>query len=199
EGVLYYLSYPPHEQEKGTLYKYDLAERETAEVMPANQYQITADGKKILYSAEGKWGIAEVEKIGDRRNLNTGEIEVKINPREEWANIFDEAWRVNRDYFYDPGMHGINWEAMKEKYKPFLADVTTRSDLYRMMEWMFSELGVGHHRFQGRGDRLHTSEQVKGGLLGADYNIENNRYRIAKIYGGLNWNPNLRSPLTEPG
>ncbi|WP_029038808.1 S41 family peptidase [Salinimicrobium xinjiangense] len=199
EGMLYYLAYAPGEQGKAALRKYDLKEREDKEVMPANQYQISANGEKVLFLADGKWGIAELEKIGEKRNLNTGDIQVKIDPVAEWQNIFNEAWRVNRDYFYDPNMHGVDWQAMKAKYEPFLADVATRSDLYTVMEWMFSELGVGHHRFSGTGDRLHEPGRVKGGLLGADYAIENNRYRIKKIYGGLNWNPEMRSPLTEPG
>jgi tricorn protease len=96
-------------------------------------------------------------------------------------------------------MHGVDWDAMKSKYKIFLPHVTTRSDLYRMMGWMFSELAVGHHRFSSRGDRMNNPKKVDGGLLGADYEVQNNRYRIKKIYGGLNWNPDLRSPLTEPG
>lgn len=199
EGVLYYISRPPHEREKGTLHKYDLTEREDKEIMPASSYQISANGEKVVYFADKKWGIAEFEKLEEKHNLKTEDIQVKIDPQREWANIFNEAWKVNRDYFYDPNMHGVDWNAMKAKYQPFLGDVTTRSDLYRVMEWMFSELGVGHHRFSGRGDRLHTIEGVKGGLLGADYKIENNRYRISKVYGGLNWNPKLRSPLTEPG
>ncbi len=96
-------------------------------------------------------------------------------------------------------MHGLDWNAMKEKYKSFLPDVTCRSDLYRVMQWMCSELAVGHHRFGSRGDRMNNPDKVGGGLLGADYEVVNNRYRFAKIYGGLNWTPELRSPLTEPG
>ncbi|MCH7475958.1 MAG: PDZ domain-containing protein, partial [Gemmatimonadetes bacterium] len=84
------------------------------------------------------------------------------------------------------------------KYAAFLPDVTTRSDLNRVMRWMFSELSVGHHRVGG-GDRLHDPEDVPGGLLGADYEVNNGRYQFAKVYGGLNWNPGMRSPLTEPG
>jgi tricorn protease len=130
--------------------------------------------------------------------LNTGALTVRIDPASEWPQIFDEAWRVNRDYFYDPGMHGADWKAMKEKYAQFLPHLACRSDLNRVIQWMCSELGVGHHRVGG-GDRLATPQRVGGGLLGADFSVENNRYRLKKIYGGLNWNPDLRSPLTEPG
>ncbi len=144
-------------------------------------------------------GVANLGQKPDKPALNLSSVQVKIDPQAEWKNIFNEAWRVNRDYFYDPGMHGVDWEAMNEKYSQFLPDVTTRSDLYLVMEWMFSELGVGHHRFSSRGDHMNEPEMIKGGLLGADYTVENGRYRIKKIYGGLNWNPEMRSPLTEPG
>jgi len=96
-------------------------------------------------------------------------------------------------------MHGVDWTAMKEKYSTFSKDVPTKEDLYRMMTWMFSELGVGHHRFGSRGDDFSEAENINGGLLGVDYTIKNNRYQIERIYGGLNWNPGLRGPLTEPG
>jgi tricorn protease len=130
--------------------------------------------------------------------VNTSSITVKIDPLAEWPQIFDEAWRINRDYFYDPGMHGVDWNAMKIKYSRFLPDLACRSDLNRVIQWMCSELGVGHHRVGG-GDRLNTPQNIRGGLLGADFIISNNRYQLKKIYGGLNWNPDLRSPLTEPG
>lgn len=199
EGMLYYISHEPHDPDKGTLHKYDLSEREDKEVLTALAYEISANGEKIFFNSEDKYWIAPLDKIQEKKALNTSEIQVKIDPPAEWANIFNEAWRVNRDYFYDPGMHGVDWEAMREKYQAFVPHVAAKSDLYGVMEWMFSELGVGHHRFSGTGDQLNTTETVEGGLLGANYTIENNRYRISKIYGGLNWNPEMRSPLTEPG
>ena len=96
-------------------------------------------------------------------------------------------------------MHGVDWDAMKLKYQPLIAHASCKDDLYRVMQWMFSELAVGHHRFGSDGDALNNPKRVPGGLLGADYTINNNRYQIKKIYGGLNWTPELRSPLTEPG
>jgi tricorn protease len=95
-------------------------------------------------------------------------------------------------------MHGADWKAMREKYSVFLPHLSCRSDLNRVIRWMCSELAVGHHRIGG-GDYLYQPKRIPGGLLGADYVIENGRYRIKKVYGGLNWNPELRSPLTEPG
>jgi tricorn protease len=142
----------------------------------------------MLFVNKGKWGIvATGQKPGADAALNTL-LQVKISPQEEWKNIFNEAWRVNRDYFYDPNMHGANWPAMKKKYEALLPDVASNNDLYRIMTWMFSELSVGHHRFTATGDRRTNPDFVPGGLLGADYEVSNNRYRIKKIYGGLNWN-----------
>ena len=183
------------------LHKFDLKERKDNEVMELNGYGITADRKKMFYQKGPVYGITATGKKPEpgKGILNTSALSVKIDPLAEWPEIFNEAWRVNRDYFYDPGMHGVDWLAMKTKYAKFLPDLACRSDLNRIIQWMCSELGVGHHRIQGGGDRLNIPKSVGVGLLGADYSISGNRYRIAKIYGGLNWNPDLRSPLTEPG
>ncbi len=200
EGKLYYVARSRGADSGGSsLMVFDLKEQEGKEIMKADEFQIAAQGEKLLYRKGRAWGIAPVGKKPDGDMLDLNTIEVRIEPRKEWENIFDEAWRVNRDYFYDPGMHGADWAAMREKYRVFLGDVSCRSDLYRVMQWMFSELAVGHHRFTGRGDRLNDPVSVGGGLLGADYEVSENRYRFRKIYGGLNWNPGLRSPLTEPG
>jgi tricorn protease len=161
---------------------------------------MAAKGEKMLFYNKGKWGITSTgQKPGSDAMLNTAQLQVKTDPIAEWPNIFNEAWRVNRDYFYDPGMHGANWDAMRKKYASFLPDLSCKSDLYRVMQWMFSELSVGHHRFSSTGDKRVNTKSVPGGLLGADYEIVGNRYRIRKIIGGLNWTPDLRSPLTEPG
>ena len=112
--------------------------------------------------------------------------------------MLDEAWRINRDYFYDPGFHGADWPAMREKYAAFVPDLATRNDLFRVIQWMLSELAVGHS-YQSPGDSAFEAETIPGGLLGADYEVANGRYRFRKVFGGLNWTPDLRSPLTEPG
>ncbi len=200
EGEILYVVGSYDNPRQSTMRKYDLNRRRDSEVMQLSNYILSADGKKMLYRSGNTWGICNAgEKAEPGRGvINTGALEVRIDPVTEWAQIFDEAWRVNRDYFYDPGMHGANWPAMKKKYEPFLPHLTTRSDLNRLIQWMCSEIGVGHHRVGG-GDRLTSSESVPGGLLGADFEIVSNRYQLKKIYGGLNWNPSLRSPLTEPG
>lgn len=199
EGELYYLSSMPANAGPTMLHSYSLKKRKEEPIMPADGFIIAAKGEKMLYNSKGKWGITTVgQKPGPDAMLNTSLLQVKISPKDEWQNIFNEAWRINRDYFYDPGMHGANWGAMKKKYEVFLPDLSSTNDLYKVMQWMCSELAVGHHRFSP-GDRRVNPEFVSGGLLGADYDVNNNRYRIKKIYGGLNWTPDLRSPLTEPG
>ncbi|RPD44410.1 S41 family peptidase [Paracnuella aquatica] len=200
EGELFYLSATPHDATPTMLHMYSLKKRKEEPIMPADGYSIAAKGEKTVFITKGKWGIAATgQKPTPESMINTAAIQVKMVPKEEWRNIFNEAWRVNRDYFYDPNMHGVNWAAMKKKYEALLPDVASTDDLYRVMQWMFSELGVGHHRFASLGDRRSSPQVVPGGLLGADYETVNNRYRIKKIYGGLNWTPDLRSPLTEPG
>ena len=200
EGELFYLSASPHDAAPTTLNLYSFKKRKEEVIMPADVYSIAAKGEKTLYYLKGKWGIAATgQKPTPEGIINTSSIQVKMSPRQEWNNIFNEAWRVNRDFFYDAKMHGVDWMAMKKKYETLLPDVASTNDLYKVMQWMFRELSVGHHRFDASGDRRANPDVVPGGLLGADYETNNNRYRIKKIYGGLNWTPDLRSPLTEPG
>jgi tricorn protease len=189
-----------------TLRHFDLTKRKTGTVTTGvGDYEVTADGKKALIAlGAGKassWSIIELGGAAATTGagkLKVDAIEVKIEPRTEWRQIFDEAWRVNRDYFYDPGMHGADWPAIKEKYAAFLPHLATRGDLDRLITWMLSELAVGHS-YQAPGERLHQRKTVPGGLLGADYEIADGRYRFKKVYGGLNWDPDLRAPLTVPG
>ena len=168
--------------------------------MEADNFIISADTKKMLYTKGQMAGITSTGKKPEPAKgiLNLSAVSVKVDPAVEWPQMFDEAWRINRDYFYDPGMHGTDWYAMKTKYSRFLPDLSCRSDLNRLIQWMCSELAVGHHRVGG-GDRPLNPQRVGVGLLGADFSISGNRYQIRKIYGGLNWNTDLRCPLAEPG
>ena len=180
---------------------YDLATRKDEAFGPScDGFELSADRKKILVASRGSMTIipAAGKPEPGKGRLNLDAIGVRVVPAAEWKEIFDEAWRINRDFFYDPGYHGADWKAMKAKYGAFLADLPCRTDLNRLIQWMCSELGVGHHRVGG-GDTLAQPARVPGGLLGADYAVENGRYRFKKVYGGLNWTPELRAPLAEPG
>ena len=187
---------------KKAVQRFDLKDRKAETlVAEADGYDISADGKKLLYKLKDVWtmGSATGKALpsGEGR-IKVDNIEVRAEPRAEWTQIFNEAWRINRDFFYDPGMHGVDWNKMRAKYAAFLPELSSRADLNRLIQWMCSELAVGHHR-GGGGDNFVDSRAVPGGLLGADYEIANGHYRFKKVYGGLNWNPSLRAPLTEPG
>lgn len=202
---------------KKSIQRFSFKERKTETIVPeADDYTLSFDGKKILFNIKEAWSIvassgkkketkgdAKGEGKGDAKESGDGKlkldtIQVRVDPRAEWPEIFDEAWRVNRDYFYDPKMHGADWPAMKAKYGAFLPDLSSRADLTRLIRWMCSELAVGHHR-QTPGESFAEVTPVPGGLLGADYEVSNGRYRFRKVFGGLNWNPGLRAPLSEPG
>lgn len=187
---------------KTALQRFDLTTRKTETVVPeAGSFEVSADGKKLIYRNRDSWHIVsatgKVEPGAGKVAIDN--VEVRVDPAAEWPHIFDEAWRVNRDYFYATNFHGADWPAMREKYRRFLPHVATRSDLNRLIQWMCSELAVGHHRIGNPGDLPEPPRGVPGGLLGADYEVADGRYRFAKIFGGLNWTPDLRAPLTEPG
>ena len=190
---------------KTSIQRFDFKDRKTETAVPeADDYFVSFAGKKILFRLKEAWTIAassgkkpDAKDAGDGK-LKLDAIQVRVDPRAEWPEIFDEAWRVNRDYFYDPKMHGRDWPAMKAKYAAFLPDLSSRGDLDRLIQWMCSELAVGHHR-SSPGESFAEVTPVPGGLLGADYEVAGRRYRFKKVFGGLNWNPELRAPLSEPG
>jgi tricorn protease len=196
-GHLYYIR---NADGRRALHHYNLTTRKDEALVPnVNGFVLSGDGKKLLYGQGPNFFISAVAKVTPSEGrLAIGDVDVRIDPRAEWAQIFDEAWRINRDYFYAPNMHGVDWTKNKSKYAQFLPHAATRADVNRVIQWMMSELSVGHHR-GGGGDRLDPPTVVPGGLLGADYVVDRDRYRITKVYGGLNWNPDLRAPLTEPG
>jgi tricorn protease len=190
----------------GELHRYDVGKRKDEKLLDnVTDYRLTPDSGKVLIYARGKgpddpgtWTIAETAKPGEGKKLNLDAVEVRVDPPAEWAQILDEVWRINRDYFYAPNMHGADWPAIKTKYAAFLPHLATSGDLYRVVRWMLSELAVGHS-YTAPGERPNQPKPVPGGLLGADYEIANGRYRFQKVYGGLNWTPALRAPLTAPG
>jgi tricorn protease len=206
-GQLFYLESPPAPPRDatprgGTLKRFDLAKRKSETVLEGvADYHLSAEGKKALvFTPPESWAIVDAAGKPEpgKGKLNIDAIEVRVEPSAEWPQILDEAWRINRDYFYDPNMHGADWKAVKKKYEAFLPHLATRGDLDRVIRGMLSELAVGHSG-TGPGERLHERKTVPGGLLGADYEIANGRYRFKKVYGGLNWTPELRAPLTAPG
>jgi tricorn protease len=188
------------------LQRYQLKERAAAPFLEGSirSYTISGDRKKLLYGAGGegggRWGVVATErpaKVGDGP-LNVAQLEMRVDPRAEWAQIYRETWRIQREYFYDSKMHGADWQAIYEKYKPLLNYVGHRADLGYLIAMIGGELTVGHSYLLGTGD-LPAEDPVSVGLLGADLSVENGRYRFKRIYTGENWNPDLRAPLSAPG
>ena len=129
--------------------------------------------------------------------LRLAAMEVRVDPLAEWKQMYHEAFRLERDFFYDPGFHGFDLEAAEKRYEPYLDGIAARVDLNYLFEEALGGLTVGHLRVGG-GDFAEV-RRVPVGLLGADYQVENGRYRFTRVYDGENWNPQLRAPLTQPG
>jgi tricorn protease len=183
--------------------KFILKTRKTEPLVSGVQaFVLSFNGEKYLYQQGENWIIASTApapspaKTGDGK-LKLDGMEVWVDPHAEWKQIYNEVWRIERDFFYDPHLHGQNLEALEKKYEPYLAGIASREDLNYLFTQMLGELNVGH-MFVGGGD-IPEFKQIKVGLLGADYSIENGRYRFAHVYDGENWNPDLRAPLTQPG
>ncbi len=183
-----------------TLHKFDLSKRKSEKWLEGIKGFSLADKReKLLYQKDDGWfisGIDAAPKPGEG-GLKFADVQLAIDPRAEWKQMYDEVWRIERDFFYDPHYHGLDLAATAAKYRPYLNALTCRFDLNYLFEEMLGELSVGH-MFVGGGD-MPSPPKVKVGLLGADFTVENGRYRISRILNGENWNPDLRAPLTEPG
>ncbi|MCC6414145.1 MAG: PD40 domain-containing protein [Saprospiraceae bacterium] len=181
--------------------RYKLKERKSEEVMGGlHHFTLSADGKKMLYGTpDNTWGIVDANgtpKPGDGK-LNLSEMQMKVDPMAEARQIFREAWRFQRDYFYVENVHGLDMDWAWKTYSPWVEHVRHRSDLNYLLDILGGETSIGHS-FVGGGD-FPDVDKVPVGLLGANYDIAEGKYRFAKIFNGENWNPGLKAPLTQPG
>lgn len=209
DGNLYYIDRvqpgisdePPGKrlQRQNQLVRFDFKKRETEDLLgDVTDYTLSADGKKLLIrKSDNSLATAKIDKKIEPEKLDTSGARMRIDPREEWVQIFNEVWRMEKEYFYADNMHGLDWQAVYDKYRPLVDHVGRREDLNDLMVQMIAELQVGHNRVGG-GDG-HEESGVKTGLLGANLRIENGRYRIARIYTGEQWNPFIDAPLATPG
>jgi tricorn protease len=185
-------------EEKSPLVYYDLKEREEKTVLDdVTDYQIAAGGEKILVLHKKTLAIVDA-KPGQKldKPLATSEMQMIVDPVAEWHQIFNDAWRFDRDYFYDPHMHGVNWNEMRVRYGKLLDNCVDRDDVNFVLGELIAELNSSHtYRFGGD---VEKPEQRGIGMLGADYALENGAYRITKIYEGAPWDVEGRSPLREP-
>jgi tricorn protease len=189
-----------------TIQKFDLSKRKVDKwIEEVNDYAVSFDGGKILYRKGEAWATASADdapSAGGPPKPGLGPLklegwEVYVEPRAMWKQIYNETWRIERDFFYDPHYHGLDLDKVKKKYEPYLEGIASRQELTYLFQECLGEMTVGH-MFVGGGETP-EAKKVKGGLLGADYSLENGRYRIAKVYDGENWNPGLQAPLTQPG
>jgi tricorn protease len=165
------------------------------------EYELSADGKTLLLRTREGWFLADAAAdpgIKEKKALAVDAVKVRVDPDAEWPEILREAWRIERDYFYDRNMHHVDWPRMWERWSAFLPHVRHRSDLNVLVAEMIGELCCGHEYVSG-GQMPDVPREAAVGLLGADFAVENGRHRIARIFAGQNWNPGLRAPLTEPG
>ena len=214
-GVLFALESPaptPGQPPTTTVHRHDLKSRKSD--IAANGvrfFEVSASGDKMLTRQGDDWFIRNLPpppppsggpppggpQAAAAGQLNTKNIEIKISPRDEWLQMFHEAWRIERDFFYDPGFHGLNLRNAEERYQRFLEGIGSRADLNYLFTEMLGNLVVGHLSVIG-GDTPDV-KRVQTGLLGCDYAIEHGRYRFARVFNGENWNPQATAPLTQPG
>jgi tricorn protease len=191
-----------------TIQKFDLSKRKVDKVIDeVNDFVVSLDGEKILYRKGESWATVSVEDgpaagPGAPPKPGFGPLkldgwEVYVEPRAMWKQVYNETWRIERDFFYDAHYHGLNLDKVKKKYASYLDGIAARDELTYLFQECLGEMTVGH-MFVGGGEAPEP-KKVKGGLLGADYSLENGRYRIAKVYDGENWNPGNEAPLTQPG
>ncbi|MFB6317164.1 PDZ domain-containing protein [Saccharicrinis sp. FJH54] len=202
DGKLIYVRYPnagAPEGEKPQLKYYDIKEREVKTIAPqVSQYSLTADGKKMLVSQNGKMAVINVgpdQKI--EKTVPTQDMAMEVVPKEEWRQIFTDVWRIERDFFYDPNMHGVDWNAMKSRYGQLIEQANSRNDVNIIIGDLIAELNASH-TYNGGGD-IERASQMNVGYLGADLKVENGAFRIKKIITGAPWDIEVRSPLDQPG
>ncbi|MEW6143478.1 MAG: PDZ domain-containing protein [Thermodesulfobacteriota bacterium] len=206
KGRIVYLRFPPagsgKDSPNGVLQFFDLGDRKEKTVIAGiSDYALSANGAKALYRSGDTYSIidlSEGKNPGDGR-IDVGGMKAFVDPRKEWSQIFNDAWRIERDFFYDPGMHGVDWQAVRERYRKLLPFVVDREDLNYVISEMVGELNSSH-TYVGGGD-MDEPETVPVGLLGIDFELDkkNNAYRIKKIYSGGEFNADIYSPLAEPG
>jgi tricorn protease len=203
-----------------TVHKFDVCTRKTDKLLDnVGSFFISANREKALYEQlpsrsplapaggqipHGQWVIKPVDSLGKPSEpgkpdgtLHLDAMKVYSDPRAEWQQMFRDMVRIERDFFYDPNMHGADLKALAAMYQPYVNNAMCRADINYIFADMLGEITAQHVYISG-GDRPEV-KPVNVGLLGADYTVDHDRYRFAKVYFGENWNPDLRAPLTEPG
>jgi tricorn protease-like protein/C-terminal processing protease CtpA/Prc len=176
----------------------DEKKEEKTVVSGTGSFAISADGKKLLVRSGKSYAIVDA-KAGQKldKKIPLSGMRKTVDPREEWQQLFTDAWRIQREFFYAPNMHGVDWEAVRGQYAKMLDDCASREDVSYVISEMISELNVGHaYYMSGSTDR---GPSVSVGMLGCDFELHDGAYRIKKIYHGAPWDSDARGPLSQPG
>ena len=185
--------------EKPSLKYFDIEKREEKNILDnVDNYSLSFNAQKILVQRGSAWAVispAENQKF--EKPLRVNEMEMMVDPMTEWKEIFTDAWRMERDYFYDPGMHGVNWNTVKERYMKMLEGAITREEVDFLIGEMIGELNASH-TYHGGGD-VERSNNKNVGYLGIDWAADGNYYKIKKIIRGAAWDVQTRSSLSQPG
>ena len=209
DGSLLYIDYvqdgaenaPPGDDEDAAnrLMRFDFEDREASELeTDVSAFTVSADGKYLLLvDSDDGLTTAEAGDELDPESVDLSDVRLRIDPGLEWQQIFDEAWRMQKEYFYADNMHGVDWDAVYGRYRPLVAHVGRREDLNTLIVQMIAELQVGHNR-AGGGD-VYSEDGPGTGLLGANFAVSNGRYQITRVYRGAAWNPFVDAPLNVPG
>jgi tricorn protease len=202
KGKIIYQKYPnlgSGEEVKPSLRYFDIEDREEKTILDnVDNYQLSANAEKILAQRGNSFSVikpAENQKFDKTLRLN--EMEIRVNPAEEWKEIFMDAWRMERDFFYDPTMHGVDWNTVKERYLKMLEGALTREEVDFVIGEMIGELNASH-TYHGGGD-MEITNRKNVGYLGVDWQAEGNFYKIKTIIRGAVWDAATRSPLDMPG
>jgi tricorn protease len=202
KNQLIYASYDvPGSGKSAEIKLFDLDDEKKEEktvVSGTGSYAISADGKKLLVRSGDTYAIVDA-KAGQKldKKIPLEGMRKTIDPREEWRQIFTDAWRIQREFFYAPNMHGVDWEAVREQYGKMLDDCASRDDVSYVISEMISELNVGHAYYLG--GSTDRGPRVSVGMLGCDFELHDGAYRIKKIYRGAPWDSDARGPLSQPG
>ncbi|UCH84968.1 MAG: PD40 domain-containing protein [Candidatus Latescibacterota bacterium] len=184
------------------LYRFSFEDREEKSVIKEiDGYKLSADGKKIIYGKRGEFGIIEASATDSKGEaLDLSGLKMRLDPRAEWAQVFNEAWRFERDFYYEPNMHGIDWDAMKTKYGRLVPHASCRQDMRFIVGELIGELNTSHTYVYG-GDRQRRGARVGVGMLGVDWEADTkaNRYRFKKVYRVPDWTREIVPPLVKPG
>lgn len=186
-------------EEKSPIIFFDLAEREEKTVLDeADRFETTFDGKKMLVVQGNRYAILEIKAAQKfEKPMVTADMEAPVEPRAEWRQMFADVFRFQRDFFYDPSMHGVDWPGLRQRYGKLLEDAVTRWDVDFVLGEFIGELNASH-TYKGGGD-AEQAPQRSVGLLGVDWELANGAYRIKRIVRGGPWDTSVRSPLDDPG